>query len=291
MKRAPGKSLLRACQAGVATILLSTGCGLGALDGLVGGELELPDSDAISAEPHPDAAEAEGTQADGASHDDSAEPADAAGLLDGAMEASAMSDGAMDAELEGSLEDGTVGEGGIPPDSAVGEGGIAPDGPDSAVRLPIADAYVRDGTYADMNYGADGTLSVKNATMGTTREAYLKFDLSGVGSVTNAKLQISGRGSQVSCTVGVFAVADIIWDEHLITWNNRPTRGAQLGAVVAQVGPVQYEFDVTGYVSAELAARRPIVSFGLQVLVYGAGFVDFDSRESSNSPRLVIAQP
>jgi hypothetical protein len=171
------------------------------------------------------------------------------------------------------------------------EGGAGPDGQGNVVLLTIADAFVRGGTYADLNYGSDLSLTLKNATAVTTREAYLKFDLSGVGSLGRAALQLSGSGSSASVQVGVFAVADISWDEHLITWNNRPAQGALINTAIVQVGRGQYEFDVTGHVTAELAAGQPTVSLGLQAVVYGSGIVDFDSPESASGPRLLLAPP
>src|SRR5262245_13779769 len=58
----------------------------------------------------------------------------------------------------------------------------------------VADAYVRDGSYANTNYGKVANLRVKTASSNYNRWAYLRFDLGGVtGSVTLVKLRLFGR--------------------------------------------------------------------------------------------------
>lgn len=48
---------------------------------------------------------------------------------------------------------------------------------------PVADSYVRGGTYANTNYGTDASLQVKYATDASfTRESYLRFDLTALAS-------------------------------------------------------------------------------------------------------------
>ena len=43
--------------------------------------------------------------------------------------------------------------------------------------LPVADAYVRDGSYSNLNFGSDTNLTVKLSTPGFTRESFLRFAL------------------------------------------------------------------------------------------------------------------
>src|SRR5205814_42503 len=57
-----------------------------------------------------------------------------------------------------------------------------------AILTPLADAYVRDGTYADQNFGSDPALFVKTEVVDWNRDSYLKFDLSTVSSVGSARL-------------------------------------------------------------------------------------------------------
>ena len=54
------------------------------------------------------------------------------------------------------------------------------------------DAYVRDGTYADTNYGSATGLAIKDSSEGANRQAYMKIDLTGVSfsSVDTATLYL-----------------------------------------------------------------------------------------------------
>jgi len=53
-------------------------------------------------------------------------------------------------------------------------------------------AHVRDGSYQFTKFGASPTLEVKKSTPSYNREAFLKFDLSELTSVSNAKLRALG---------------------------------------------------------------------------------------------------
>ena len=56
---------------------------------------------------------------------------------------------------------------------------------------PVADAYIRSGSFATVNYGTDPSLVVKGSlSSGYTRLSYLKFSLSGIASVATATLRI-----------------------------------------------------------------------------------------------------
>ena len=55
---------------------------------------------------------------------------------------------------------------------------------------PVADAYVRDGSYARTNFGSAAQLQLKQAGAGWYREGVLRFDLSRVRTVSSAKLRL-----------------------------------------------------------------------------------------------------
>ena len=55
---------------------------------------------------------------------------------------------------------------------------------------PLADAYVRDGSSAATNFGADPLLVVKGSpTLGNSRQAFLKFDASGIADTIDHRRQ------------------------------------------------------------------------------------------------------
>jgi hypothetical protein len=54
----------------------------------------------------------------------------------------------------------------------------------------VADAYVRNGSFAGTNLGTTADLVVKTDALGWTQHSYVKFDLGGIsGAITNVKLR------------------------------------------------------------------------------------------------------
>ncbi|HEV2293995.1 MAG TPA: carbohydrate-binding protein, partial [Tepidisphaeraceae bacterium] len=78
--------------------------------------------------------------------------------------------------------------------------------PDASATLTTTRAsYIRDGSYADQNFGSASQLLVKrSANVGNTRESYLKFDVSSLaaGSVQSATLRLFGNTGNGSGSVG-----------------------------------------------------------------------------------------
>jgi len=163
---------------------------------------------------------------------------------------------------------------------------------------PAADAYVRNGTYANTNYGTDTILEVKNDSKTSFyRESYLRFDYSSytgssVGSAT-LKLYVSSVNTDPSRVVSVYGITDTTWGETSITYNNQPTEAGTFirNDTISNTSGVWYSFDVTSYINSQLAAGHKRVSFRLinNGAVSSKGSVTFNSREaSSNNPQLVF---
>jgi uncharacterized protein (TIGR03382 family) len=139
---------------------------------------------------------------------------------------------------------------------------------------PVAD------TWADPNqpaaaHGGDATLQVG----GDGRTTYLRFDLSGLGSVATARLQL--EASNAGGITQVHAVTDNAWTEAGLTFGNRPSleptaldsRGrVEIGSlatfdVIAAIpaGGVyslairSADLDGSAYHSKDSAARRPVL--------------------------------
>jgi hypothetical protein len=185
--------------------------------------------------------------------------------------------------------------------STGGKGGTAAVtvvAPTTTTLAPVADAYVRDGTYASANFGTATSLVVKvqSSTTGNHRITFLRFSFSGLsGGVTAAKLRLYGlRPSGNGVTDSAYAVSDNSWSETGITWNNLPAIGAVQGSGVA-IGTVAqyYEWDVTAFVKAQRSAAASAVSLAVQMdASVTIGPDTFNSREAaSNHPQLVITGP
>ncbi len=162
----------------------------------------------------------------------------------------------------------------------------------SDTLLPVADAYVRNGSYASTNYGKDTSLSVKSSTTsGYTKSSYLKFSLSSLSNISSAKLRIYGRNTDntSSISISVYGVDSDSWTESGITWNNAPAAST---AVLSSAGVndqgAYYDFDVTNYVKTQSAGDK-VVSFLIKDAATQNKNTVFNSKENlNNPPRLVI---
>jgi len=158
---------------------------------------------------------------------------------------------------------------------------------------PVADAYVRDGSYASTNFGADSVLFVKSDAAGYARKSYLKYDYASFGgsSASSAKLRLyaGAVNTAPSRTISVYGTTKT-WSETGLTWNNAPAGATLIGSFNAgNTAGAWYEVDVTGYVNSNMSDKQ--VSFLLvnEGAFSSTGDVQFNSREASvQPPELVI---
>lgn len=148
-----------------------------------------------------------------------------------------------------------------------------------AIR-PVADGYVRSGSYARKNYGTTSTLVADDDAKHTIKQAYLRFDVPD-GALSRAVLRLYVTSSSTNA-VDIFA-ADPSWEERKLTWNTRPSHG---GAAIASLDKVSaktwVEVDVT-------AAASPGAPLSLALVPRSSDEVAFSSRErSSGKPELVL---
>lgn len=159
---------------------------------------------------------------------------------------------------------------------------------------PVADTYVRDGSFGGQNFGTQATLAVKQSAPadGYNRHALLKWDLGPVtGRILHAKIRLMPSSLGTNFLEHIAAVAGNGWTETGITWSNQPATGRRLVSWNPQPSsPV--EFPVT----AEAATALQDDGF-LSVKVScindpnGLGLMDYAARENasvSNRPQLVL---
>lgn len=164
---------------------------------------------------------------------------------------------------------------------------------DSITLSPVVDAYVRNGSYANNNYGSISTLVIKGSpTSGFNRKSYLKFSLNSVNSVSSAKLRLYGSNTTDNTTVNIstYGVGDDSWTENEITWNNAPAASTSvISSVGVSASAAYYELDVTNFVTTQLAGDK-IVSFLINDPANKDKNVVFNSKENvQNPPQLIIA--
>lgn len=171
---------------------------------------------------------------------------------------------------------------------------------------PLADTYVVGAdANRNTNYGGATEMQVKrtlNPGAGRGRRGFLKFDLSGVTSVTSARLRLFARLSDASLAdipMRIQQVADTSWDEFAMTWNTQPNvatpNALAPDAVLTDATARVYEYDLTSFIQAEIASGRSIVSFRFINMLptgnSGAFFTAINSREATTGqPQLIVTQ-
>ena len=157
----------------------------------------------------------------------------------------------------------------------------------------IADSFVRDGIYTNVNYGTNILLDVQSSsTTGTNRDAYFKFSLGALtNNISSIKLSVFAvLNTNNAVTNTVYSVTNTSWGEYTITWSNKPARVTALATnTVSGTNGSWYLFDVTSYVESQLTNGQTVVSLALHDPINTAWLMDVNSRENaSNNPALIV---
>ena len=159
---------------------------------------------------------------------------------------------------------------------------------------PVADAFVRGGANAGINYGSSATLDVKlDGSASNTRQAYLRWNLAGYST----RLQLARvRLTPVSVGTnglehGITLANSNTWNQNAITWNNQPGGGKRFATWIPSTnGPI--EFVVTPQVQAALSGDGQV---SLELFSVnnagGSGLVSYASSEDpnpANRPQLLL---
>jgi hypothetical protein len=157
-----------------------------------------------------------------------------------------------------------------------------------------ADAYVRGGVNAGLNFGTNTTLPVKiDGTADNQRQAYFRWNLA--GAPTNF-VQARIRLTPVSIGTngienGIALVTNNVWSKNTITWNNQPGGGKRFATWIPAAN-VPVEFIVTPQVLSALAGdgKLSLELFSLSN-VGGLGTVSYAASENANTaqqPQLLL---
>jgi len=160
---------------------------------------------------------------------------------------------------------------------------------------PVADATVRGGANAALNFGVATTLTVKEDTSADNdRRAFLRWDLSSVtGVVYSAKIRLTPVSVGTNgVETGVTISTNHVWSESGMTWNNQPAVGKRFVTWIPATNNAPVEFMVTPQVLDALNSDR-LLTVELYSLrnVGASGTVDFASREAvdpSARPQLIL---
>lgn len=161
---------------------------------------------------------------------------------------------------------------------------------------PVADAYVRSGTYANTNYGTGTTLnSKKSLDSDFKRETYLRFDISSFTSeVSSATLKLYGALNSTedsSLLINLYNVPGISWLEDTITWNNKPLEDTSIIATktIADTARRYYSWNITTLIKKLKKAGVKFVTLKLVNDSVTLSRAEFNAKEAKeNKPQLVV---
>lgn len=157
------------------------------------------------------------------------------------------------------------------------------------------DSYVRGGTYANVNFGADDQLSLKNSSSESfTRVVFLKFDLRGLAEpLTDAviKMYVKSAGTDFEGSAATIHNLGLTnWNENSLTWDNKPAFGANTIGVTCSL-PV-LSWNITTFAKQALQGDS-ILNLAVTQNVGSSedAWVHFRSSENGNesqNPTLVV---
>jgi hypothetical protein len=160
-----------------------------------------------------------------------------------------------------------------------------------AQLLPEADAFVRGGkSYLNKNYGSAKELVVRDASgEDYDRLSYLRFNLSSLNAASSSKATLRlyvGSVASSPITLKLFQVGSDSWSESGITYSNRPMVGPLISSLRVSA-PGYITFDVTNYISAELAGDKR-ASFVILDDANTKVTVSMHSKEGTYKPSLLV---
>jgi hypothetical protein len=156
----------------------------------------------------------------------------------------------------------------------------SPTGSQTVTLNAVADTYVRSDQ-SSTNLGRSSRLESDGSP---TKYVYIRFDLSSVQAsrVNSAKLHLYViDSSSVSHTVKL--VEHPLWGEYDMTYNNRHARNPVLTTFGSVSSGNWIEIDLTASVHDHAGGY-----YSIAIETNGSDGVDFNSRETSNKPNLVI---
>ncbi|MDF2925501.1 MAG: glycosyl hydrolase family protein [Paenibacillaceae bacterium] len=129
--------------------------------------------------------------------------------------------------------------------------------------------------------GADSTSMTVNISHGKT--AYLKFTVSGAGTISNAILKVKAVTGGTA-TIGAYAGTDNnTWTESNLAWNNRPAIGSLLESRnITFIAGTVYAFNVSSLVTGN-------GTYSIMLQATAGSEISFSTKEGSSAPQLMVS--
>lgn len=158
-------------------------------------------------------------------------------------------------------------------------------------RYPLEDAWTDEGNPTE-NHGSASDLECRH-DKGSVDDYYvfICFNISGYEQIWSVTLRLYANDIRESTDEYYLKEAPSeAWDESTIIWNNQPTPGSTIDTLVC--GSTGWKtYDVTDYVATRLGEGESNVTFALTFEnnpLYTYGNINFDSKENTDDPELII---
>lgn len=162
----------------------------------------------------------------------------------------------------------------------------------AVILTPVADAFVRGGSYGSTNYRSDTALIVKGSAISNyTRTSYLKFSLNNLSTIHSAKLRIYGRNvdNTIAIKISAYGTNNDSWAENSITFNNAPVAStAALSSAGVGSQEKYYELDVTNYVQSQFGGDKMVGILLKDSANQNSNVLFYSKENSKNHPQLII---
>lgn len=157
--------------------------------------------------------------------------------------------------------------------------------------VPTDAVFAQAGSDSEKNFADSTVLETKTGaeTANTTREAFLKFDISGLpsGEISYAYVNLYCTMLENSTThTELMRLADKEWSEQTLTWSNRPAAGKIVAKAQMTGSGAWHKFDLTDAVAEARKNGTNIIS--LVITDTAAVRTAFSSKNGSNPPELMI---
>ena len=160
--------------------------------------------------------------------------------------------------------------------------------------LPVADAFVRGGTNAGLNYRTNTTIEVQaDSSTNNQRQAYLRWNFAGYSTgLQHARVRLTPVSVGTNgLEHGITLATNSTWSESTINWNNQPGGGKRFATWIPAAN-IPVEFVVTPQAQAALAGdgQLSLELFSLKN-VGSPGLVSYASRTDANPalrPQLLL---
>lgn len=150
------------------------------------------------------------------------------------------------------------------------------------------DTFVNDGSKANLSFGADQDLTIKNDGTSYYRRGFMQFDTSSLteeGTKAILKFKVGAIGGET--TIKIYAGVESDFNEMTMNWNNQVSKGQYIGTVVVNNANGWYEADITAYMNNNIVKDKMVFVLESQYKASNQ-WIAVKSKESGSGAKLIV---